>query len=163
MGIALEVPLQRVELRFPEFPRLLDPPRRFIERRRAKAEAMDAAVDLPLDQSRLLEHTKVLRDSRRRHVMRLRKLSNRRLTLSSELRQDPAPRRVGERMKDAVEMQRTINHLVNDSGGEIGSQEYCSGVHRATTSVTSVSLWFKSIVDFPRARLRYHLALAPGL
>ena len=84
---------------------------------------MDTAVDLPLDQACLLQHTKVFRDRGRRHVMRLGKLSDRRLPLAGELRQDSAPRRIGERMKDAIEVRRTINHLVNRSDGGVGCQE----------------------------------------
>ncbi len=107
------MPRQRIESRLPEASRLRDPSGGVVERRGPESEAMDPAVDLPLDEPRIFENAKVLRDRRSRNRIRLGELPDRRLPIARELRKNAAAGTVCERVKDAIELRGTVNHLVN--------------------------------------------------
>jgi len=78
---------------------------------------MDPAVPGTGKEAGTLEHTKVLRNRRKRYVERCGELCHRPLS-GSQARQNRAPRRVGERGERQVEGRALIlNHKVKYTGG----------------------------------------------
>ena len=63
---------------------------------------MHAPILVALNQSRVFEHPQMLRDGRKRHVVRRGQIADGRFT-ESELREDAAARGVGEGAEGSVE------------------------------------------------------------
>src|SRR6185295_10603759 len=80
-----------------------------------EAAVVHAALAPPGEQAGALEDAQMLRDRRQRHAKRLRELADGRVGRRGELREDRAPRRVGERLERRIERRATriVNHMVN--------------------------------------------------
>jgi hypothetical protein len=93
-----------------------------VERFGCEYHPMRAALDTPLDQAGIFEHTQVLRHGRQRDVERLGELSNRRGRSGQPL-EDRAPHRMGEGTEGCIQRGRSIvNHWVNNNHGRSRSQ-----------------------------------------
>ena len=73
---------------------------------------MDAAVNLPLQQTRRFQHAQVLGNRWKRHVKRLGKLGNFGFA-ARQPREDGAARGIGERAESGVQrIAEIVNHTV---------------------------------------------------
>jgi hypothetical protein len=105
----LQVAGESIELVIPEGAVAFEPQRRILERRRDNLATPFAADQLPLDQAGALEHPKVLRDTRQRHLER-RGDRHRRRRPAGQLHQNLPPRGVREGAEDRIEPGRVFVH-----------------------------------------------------
>src|SRR4051812_5050822 len=107
--VALNNRLEPVEPDRPVFLPLAEPALGLGERLGLKAAEMRAPDLLARDQPGPLEHFHMLRSAGEAHCKRLGERSDRSLA-ERELRQHPAPRRIGKRVENSIES--ILNHVV---------------------------------------------------
>jgi hypothetical protein len=110
--LSLKKIAQAVELRVPELLVPVEPIQRALQSFALEATVDDTAGLAPFDQSRILENSEMLHESRQRHSERLGQLAGRSIALPQP-RQDGASRRIRESAENGAErVARIVNHMV---------------------------------------------------
>jgi hypothetical protein len=100
------------------------PDHRLFQRRRCEAADNGAAGFGARDQGCVDQHVEMLYDRWQRHGIRTGQLANGCAFLLAQLRYKPAPRRIGERREDVIQIGVLIlNHLVNNKAHAKPCQE----------------------------------------
>src|SRR4051812_42697967 len=119
--VALNDRLEPVEPDGPEFLPLVEPALGLGERPGLKAAEVRPADLLARNQPGGFEHFHMLRSAGEAHRKRLGKRADRSLA-ERQLREHPAPRRIGERVEDNIES--ILNHVVEYVPAELDCQPF---------------------------------------